>query len=128
MARLNSEETLWTVLPVIVVMVLLIAGIIFLPKTNTDVRSRASEPKPIITPVKTTPTKTEAPEVVCSDLYSPVCGSDGNTYPNSCEAGLVGVTKYEDGQCPTATPTPKKTPTNTQLPKSQMQYVLPTSN
>ena len=134
MARLNSEETLWTVFPIIVVVVLLIVGIIFLPDTNTDLRSRASEPKAIITPL-IIPSKTIAPEVVCSDLYEPVCGSNKKTYSNSCEANLVGVTSFIPGACPTlkkpgTIPTPKETikttaPT-TQSP--QMRYVLPGSN
>lgn len=133
MARLNSEETLWTVLPIIVVIILLIAGIILLPQAGTDVRSRASEPKAIITPI---PAKTETPEVVCSDLYDPICGSDGKTYPNVCEANLIGITTYSAGACPIKkttirTLTPMVTLKQSATPdttNTQMQYVVPTSN
>lgn len=130
MARLNSEETLWTVLPIIIVVVLLVAGIIFLPQTGTDVRSRASEPLKIVTP-EPIPTKTVPPEVVCSDLYDPVCGSNKITYPNECEAKLAGVSVFVSGACTTqtqkksvATPIPRVTTTL----DTQMQYTLPLSN
>ncbi|MFL2624579.1 MAG: Kazal-type serine protease inhibitor family protein [Candidatus Marisimplicoccus sp.] len=37
---------------------------------------------------------------VCIEIYQPVCGCDGITYPNSCYAtNLNGITSYSEGSC-----------------------------
>ena len=37
---------------------------------------------------------------VCIEIYQPVCGCDGITYPNSCyAANFNGITSYTDGAC-----------------------------
>ena len=39
-------------------------------------------------------------ESVCTEEFQPVCGCDGITYNNSCEAfNWNGVIAYDDGPC-----------------------------
>jgi hypothetical protein len=44
----------------------------------------------------------EKPEA-CPDVWAPVCGCDGQTYGNICEAAAAGVNVDYDGQCEVST-------------------------
>lgn len=37
---------------------------------------------------------------LCPDIYEPVCGCNGATYGNACEAAAAGVSVAESGACP----------------------------
>lgn len=47
-------------------------------------------------------------DIMCPMVYLPVCGCDGQTYGNSCQAGAAGASIAHQGEC--APPVPVPTP------------------
>lgn len=98
--NVSAEESLWLAFPVLLVIIGLTVGIVYLQNQSVDVRSRASQPTPTVTPRALPSGATpQAPEVVCTATYEPVCSVDKTTYSNSCEAELAGVYNYTPGPC-----------------------------
>ena len=120
MRNLSGEESLLAVLPIVLVVIGLTVGILYYSKVSGDTRSRASYPTTIIPSITLAPKppsnnkaiQPTGPSIACSQLYSPICGTNGITYSNRCELDIAGTTVASVGECPT----PKSTTTPTKLP------------
>ncbi len=39
-------------------------------------------------------------DCICYEIYKPVCGCNGKTYPNDCVARCQNITDFKAGECP----------------------------
>ncbi len=40
-------------------------------------------------------------DMMCAEIYKPVCGCDNKTYGNECDAKRAGIKKWKEGECAT---------------------------
>ena len=69
--------------------------------TDNEAEGPPEEPTSEVGCMTKYPLKT--PKTDCVDTVGYVCGCNGTTYKNPCEAKLAGVLKWEDGKCPSDT-------------------------
>lgn len=71
----------------------------FGPLTRAKLNALCGGNTTYVPPTNPTPTQ----PTMCTAIYQPVCGTNGQTYSNSCVARNAGVTNYTDGACSTYT-------------------------
>jgi hypothetical protein len=120
---MDTRTTLLAALPLLLIIVVLGAVLIFSsnPGMRFDIRPKASAPVPTYAPVNPygnglSPAPAQlGPEVACTDLYSPVCSEDNVTYTSTCEADKARAVIAYYSACAT---TSSSVPTNS-LPIAQ---------
>jgi len=77
---------------------------------SSSVPSSSSSDPAVVNPPKLRDVATYStrrdPNIVCATIWDPVCGVDGQTYPNMCELNAHGVALAFRGECIPQPPRP----------------------
>lgn len=106
---MNKKTTLLSALPIVLILGVLAAAIIFFPESK-DIRPRASDPAIFNQPTSNTPQIIPQEAIGCTDLYQPVCGIDEVTYDSACDASSMGIEIAYSTACVTTQTTPTNDP------------------
>lgn len=83
-------------------LLLVLSLTLFVSCNEEKVKASKAEAKPAETIEASAPTAGIAEEnnmCICTKDYRPVCGKNGVTYPNPCQAGCDKVEVASDGPC-----------------------------
>ncbi|MCX8190483.1 MAG: Kazal-type serine protease inhibitor family protein [Candidatus Diapherotrites archaeon] len=110
MLKLENKSILIVVVAVVILSLIVVVAVLMTEvskKKPTDSGTTTKIDDKIVKPTPTSggktggESKTPPTGCYCPQVYQPVCGSDGKTYGNSCEASCAGIKVAYEGACGT---------------------------